>query len=99
MPGSNERRRNHHRAGVSAMLVAALSITLAACGSSKSSSSSSSASTPARAASGPGVGKHAVTIGDKNFSDKNILCALYDQALHAKGDTVTFKDNLGSSEM
>ena len=35
MPGSNRRSRNHHRAGaVSALLVAALSIALAACGSS-----------------------------------------------------------------
>lgn len=100
MPGSNGRRRNHHRAGAtSALLVAVLSIVLAACGSSKSSSSSSSASTPAPAASGPGVGKPAVAIGDKNFAEENILGALYAQALQAKGYKVTLKDNVGSSEL
>jgi len=99
MPGSNGRRRNHHRAGaLSVLLVAALSIALAACGSSKSSSTSST-STPAPAASGPGVGKPAVTIGDKNFSEENILGALYAEALRAKGYKVTLKDNVGSSEI
>jgi osmoprotectant transport system substrate-binding protein len=101
MPSSNGRRRNHHRAGALwAVLVVALSIGLAACGSSKkSSSSSSSASTPAPAASGPGVGKPAITVGDKNFSEENILGALYAQALQAKGYKVTLKDNVGSSEI
>src|SRR5207302_6823594 len=87
------------RAGaLSVLLVAALSIALAACGSSKSSSTSST-STPAPAASGPGVGKPAVTIGDKNFSEENILGALYAEALRAKGYKVTLKDNVGSSEI
>ena len=100
MPGSNGRRRNHHRAGALwAGIVVALSIGLAACGSSKSSSVSSSTSTPAVAASGPGVGKPAVTVGDKNFSEENILGALYAQALQAKGYKVTLKDNVGSSEI
>jgi osmoprotectant transport system substrate-binding protein len=76
---------------------------LAACGSSSSSSSSSATSattsTPAAAASGPGVGKPAVTIGDKNFAEENILGALYAQALQAKGFSVTLKDNVGSSEI
>ena len=100
MEGSSRRRRNHHRAGaLSVLLVAALSIALAACGSSKSKSSSGSASTPAPAASGPGAGKPAVTLGDKNFSEENILGALYAQALQAKGYKVTLKDNVGSSEI
>src|SRR2546421_4243566 len=76
---------------------------LTACGSNSSSStsSSSSATTGASgpAASGPGVGKPAVTIGDKNFSEENILGALYAQALQAKGYKVTLKDNVGSSEI
>jgi osmoprotectant transport system substrate-binding protein len=85
---------------VSFVLVAALSIAIAACGSSKSkSSSSASASTPAAATSGPGVGKPAVTIGDKNFSEENILGALYSQALQAKGYKITLKDNVGSTEL
>jgi osmoprotectant transport system substrate-binding protein len=81
----------------------ALVVGLAACGSSSSSSSSSATSattsTPAPAASGPGVGKPAVTIGDKNFAEENILGALYAQALQAKGFSVTLKDNVGSSEI
>ncbi|HEY2398188.1 MAG TPA: glycine betaine ABC transporter substrate-binding protein [Solirubrobacteraceae bacterium] len=51
------------------------------------------------ATSGPGVGKPAVTIGDKNFAEENILGALYAQALQAKGYKVTLKDNVGSSEL
>jgi osmoprotectant transport system substrate-binding protein len=102
MPGSSGRRRNHRRAAALwALLVAVLSIALAACGSSKSSSSSSSSSssTPAPAATGPGSSKPAVTLGDKNFSEENVLGALYAQALQAKGYKVTLKDNVGSSEI
>lgn len=87
-------------------LVAALG--LAACGSSKKSSSAST-STPAAssttggtatpAKSGPGVGKPAVTIGDKNFTEEYILGALYQQALAAKGYKVTLKGNIGTSEI
>ena len=40
-----------------------------------------------------------MTIGDKNFSEENILGALYAQALQAKGYQVTLKDNVGSSEL
>jgi osmoprotectant transport system substrate-binding protein len=95
---------------VSVAMGAMLAVVLAACGSSSSSSSSSSTtasapaastaatSTPA-ASSGPGVGKPAVTIGDKNFAEENILGALYSQALAAKGYKVTLKDNLGSTEI
>src|SRR3984893_19100168 len=78
----------------------ALVVGLAACGSSSSSSSSSATtSKPAVAASGPGVGKPGVTIGDKNFAEENILGALYAGALQAKGYNVTLKDNVGSSEI
>jgi osmoprotectant transport system substrate-binding protein len=45
------------------------------------------------------VGKPAVTIGDKNFSEENILGALYSQALEAKGYKITLKDNVGSTEI
>jgi osmoprotectant transport system substrate-binding protein len=55
-------------------------------------------STPA-ATSGPGVGKPAVTIGDKSFAEENILGALYSQALAAKGYKVTLKDNVGTTEI
>src|SRR3984893_15659789 len=105
MSSSKRRRlRNHRASALSALLVASLSIVLGACGSSSNSSSSSSAastsvSTPATAASGPGAGKPAVTIGDKNFAEENILGALYAQALQAKAFKVSLKDNVGSSEI
>jgi osmoprotectant transport system substrate-binding protein len=82
---------------------AALVAGLAACGSSSSSSSSSSASSTssstAAAASGPGAGKPAVTIGDKNFAEENILGQLYAQALQAKGYKINLKSEIGSSEI
>jgi osmoprotectant transport system substrate-binding protein len=87
-------------AGISAAL--ALVVGLAACGSSSSSSSSSSSTTTtgsSAAGSGPGAGKPAIAIGDKNFSEENILGALYAQALQAKGYKVSLKDNVGSSEI
>ena len=85
----------------------AASLALAACGSSSnSSSSSSSTSTPTAtiavikpATSGPGVGKPAVTIGDKNFSEEYVLGQLYTQALEAKGYTIKLHENIGSSEI
>jgi osmoprotectant transport system substrate-binding protein len=90
-------------------MLAMLAVVLTACGSSGSSSTSSTtASTPAAttsgantpaASSGPGVGKPAVTIGDKNFAEENILGELYSQALAAQGYKVTLKDNLGSTEI
>jgi osmoprotectant transport system substrate-binding protein len=56
-------------------------------------------STSALAASQPGKGKPAVTLGDKNFPEENILGDLYQQALQAKGYTVKLKPNLGSTEI
>jgi osmoprotectant transport system substrate-binding protein len=88
------------RAG--AVLAALLAgLVLAACGSSsKSTSSSSASSTPASSSStGPGAGKPAVTLGDKNFAEENILGQLYAQALRAKGYTVNLKSEIGSTEL
>jgi osmoprotectant transport system substrate-binding protein len=78
--------------------VIALSAGLAACGSSSSSSSSSS-STASESSSEPGAGKPAVTIGDKNFPEENILGQLYAQALEAKGYKINLKSEIGSSEI
>ncbi len=74
---------------------------LAACGSSSSSSSAGSSSQPSSSggASGPGKGKPAITMGDKNFTEEFILGDLYAQALRAKGFTVNLKPNIGSSEL
>jgi osmoprotectant transport system substrate-binding protein len=87
----------------------ALALTLAACGSSKSSSTaasasgsssaSSSSSSSGAASSGPGKGKPTIVLGDKNFDEEYLLGALYQQALQAKGYTVTLKGNIGSSEI
>ncbi len=90
--------------GLPALVLAA---TLAACGSSSKSSSSTSASSASStstssakpAANGPGSGKPAITIGDKNFTEEYILGDLYQQALAAKGYKVTLKGNIGSSEL
>jgi osmoprotectant transport system substrate-binding protein len=96
------RRRNRwdrFKSGtVMAFALVALSVGIAACGSSKSSSSTT-ASTTTSTASGPGAGKPAVTIGDKNFTEEYILGQLYTQALQAKGYKVTLKENIGSSTL
>jgi osmoprotectant transport system substrate-binding protein len=104
MTGRRRSRLGTFTPSITAALAAiALSVGLAACGSSNSSSSTTTASTaattPASAASGPGVGKPAVTIGDKNFAEENILGQLYAQALEAKGYKITLKENVGSSEI
>jgi osmoprotectant transport system substrate-binding protein len=103
--------RSHVGRALGSVLTVALMATLAACGSSSKSSTSKSTSSaastppstvvgsPPPAASGPGVGRPAVTIGDKNFTEEYILGALYAQALAAKGYKVTVKGNIGSSEI
>jgi osmoprotectant transport system substrate-binding protein len=95
-----------HPAGVRALATLtalAAALLLAACGgSSKTTSSSSSgtaSTTAASAATGPGAGKPAVTLGDKNFAEENILGQLYAQALRAKGYTINLKSELGSTEL
>jgi len=109
------RRRTYRtHGGVAALAVAAAAL-LAACGSSSTGSGTATSQTattptnsasvaavagnPPAAASGPGLGKPAVTIGDKNFTEEYILGSLYAQALAAKGYKVTVKGNIGSSEI
>ncbi len=97
MPGTRKSRLRIVGGRASALFaVAALSIGLAACGSSSSTSSSSSESS---SGGQPGAGKPAVTIGDKNFPEENILGQLYAQALKAKGYTINLKSEIGSSEI
>jgi osmoprotectant transport system substrate-binding protein len=100
-------RRYRHGALAAAVAVIGAAV-LAACGSSSSSSSSSATTSapptaatgsPPAAASGPGVGKPAVTLGDKNFTEEYILGSLYAQALAAKGYKDVVKANIGSSEI
>src|SRR5438105_1128220 len=103
-------QRSHLRRALGSVLTVALVVSLAACGSSSKSksttkttpaapASTSTTATAAAATSGPGVGKPPVTLGDKNFTEEYILGALYQQALAAKGYTVTLKGNIGSSEI
>ena len=40
-----------------------------------------------------------ITIGTKNFTEQYVLGQLYKQALEAKGFKVTYKENIGSSEL
>jgi osmoprotectant transport system substrate-binding protein len=51
-----------------------------------------------RPASGAPVAK-TITIGTKNFPEEFILGELYKQALEAKGFTVKYKENIGSTEI
>jgi osmoprotectant transport system substrate-binding protein len=83
-----------------ALLIVALAVALAACGSSNKKTTSSGGASSSAAPSGqPGKGKPAVTLGDKNFTEEYVLGQLYKQALEAKGFTVNFKNNIGSSEV
>lgn len=84
---------------VAVMALAAAGV-LAACGSSSNTTShTTSNKSSTTASSGPGAGKPAVVMGDKNFPEEFILGALYAGALRAKGYKVTLKDNIGSSEI
>ena len=83
------------------LLVALAALAVAACGSSKKSSSTSTSSgaTSSTSKTGPGAGKPTIVLGDKNFEEEYVLGDLYQQALQAKGFTVTLKPNIGSSEI
>src|SRR6516165_9966138 len=89
-------RTSRWKGALTPMVGLALAGLLAACGSSSKSSTSTAGTT---ATSGPGVGKPAVVIGDKNFTEEYILGSLYAQALAAKGYKVVLKGNIGSSEI
>ena len=85
-------RKHTRRAAKAAFAVSlgvALLIGLVACGGSskKATTSSSTGSNPA------------ITIGTKNFAEEFILGQLYGQALAVKGFKVTYKNNIGSSEV
>jgi osmoprotectant transport system substrate-binding protein len=90
--------------GTLALLAA---LVVAACGSSKSSSSSSSAAAPASSSSSSATSTSAasgssggtLTLGSKNFTEEFILGALYQQALQAKGCKISYKPNIGATEI
>jgi osmoprotectant transport system substrate-binding protein len=49
--------------------------------------------------SGSSGNKPKIVLGTKNFSEEYILGQLYKQALEAKGFTVSYKENIGSTEI
>ena len=77
------------KAAFAVSLGVALLIGLVACGGGgkKQTTSSATGSNPA------------ITIGTKNFAEEFILGQLYGQALAVKGFKVTYKNNIGSSEV
>ena len=87
-------RKHTRRAAKAAFAISfgvALLIGLTACGGGGGSSNNTTT-----AASGP---KPSITVGTKNFAEEFILGQLYGQALAAKGFKVTYKNNIGSSEV
>jgi osmoprotectant transport system substrate-binding protein len=82
------------------VVVAMFAVAVAGCGSNdkKSSSSTTSSGGTAAPSGQPGKGKSLV-LGSKNFTEQFVLGQLYKQALEAKGFTVTYKKNLGSTEI
>jgi osmoprotectant transport system substrate-binding protein len=84
-------------------VAAVMAVAVAACGSDNKKDSSSASTGDTSTASGggggqPGKGK-TVTLGSKNFTEQFVLGELYKQSLEAKGYTVNYKKNLGSSEI
>jgi len=92
------------RLALSGRVVAAvLGITLAGCGgagSGRPATGQDAAPTTTTAPMFlPGTGRPPVAIGDKNFTEQFILGELYDQALTAKGFTITLNKNIGSTQV
>lgn len=98
-------QRRYVARALGALTAIVMALVVTACGSSSSSSSKASGtsgsggSSSQAAASGPGSGKPAIIMGDKNFDEEYLLGDLYQQALAAKGYKVTLKANIGSSEI
>jgi osmoprotectant transport system substrate-binding protein len=87
-------RKHTRRAAKAAFAISfgvALLIGLTACGGGGGKKTTSTSS-----AAGP---KPAITVGTKNFAEEFILGQLYGQALASKGFKVTYKNNIGSSEV
>jgi osmoprotectant transport system substrate-binding protein len=79
-----------------ALLLAACSSSSSTSGGGGGSSSSSSSSSPSATAGGSGK---SLTLGTKDFTEEFILGSLYKQALQAKGYTITYKPNIGATEV
>ncbi len=89
---TKSRFRVGRRALATFAFASALAVVLAACGSSssgKKSSGSGATSAPTKT----------LTVGSKNFGAAQVLSHLYGGALAAKGYKITYKDNLGATEI
>jgi osmoprotectant transport system substrate-binding protein len=53
----------------------------------------------ARPAESKSAAPPTITLGTKNFAEEYLLGQLYKQALEAKGFTVSYKENIGSTEL
>jgi osmoprotectant transport system substrate-binding protein len=87
-------RKHTRRAAKAAFAISfgvALLIGLTACGGGGGGNDTTTTS-----AAGP---KPTITVGTKNFAEEFILGQLYGQALAAKGFTVVYKNDIGSSEV
>ena len=89
------------RAVFAALLVLALALTIAACGSDDEESSGGGASTTASGGgeeikANPANNGKSVTIGSKNFTEQYVLGNIYAEALKAAGYKVKKELNLGS---
>ena len=92
MKGRNSMQLARLRSVALIALAVVLALALGACGSSKKKSS-------AAPGGQPGKGKPAVKLGTKNFTEAFITGQLYKQALEAKGFSVDFHNNIGSTEI
>jgi osmoprotectant transport system substrate-binding protein len=99
-------QRSRWKNGLLGLLALAVVLAVAACGS--SSKTTTTSSTPkagsSKTESGathalPGKGKPAIVLGDENFEEEYVLGSLYEEALAAKGYTVSLKGNVGSAEL
>ncbi len=80
------------------VILAAAALLLAACSSSSSSPSAGGGTSSPSSTSAVGSGK-SLTLGTKDFTEEFIIGALYRQALEAKGYKVTYKPNIGATEV
>jgi osmoprotectant transport system substrate-binding protein len=81
------------------LILAALVLSLAACGSDDDDEAADTAAATTDEAAGGDKTAATVTIGTKNFTEEYILGELYAQALEAKGYQVELKKDIGSTEI
>ncbi len=91
-------RRLPRTAALAVLASGALLIAACSSGSSSSGGASSSSSASSSSPSAAGSGK-SLTLGTKDFTEEFILGSLYKLALQAKGYTVTYKPNIGATEI